>query len=186
MKNKLVEQAKHEYTPRQRLIFLLFLAPVFLGLLPGLFLALGSSLDRWLQLPQIPTQPFNIILGAVLILPGGAFALWSIYRQYTIGRGTPGPLVATQQLVVQPPYTYCRNPMALGTILAYLGVSVLCRTPGGMAVVLLFSGLLLIYIKQVEEEEMILRFGPPYLAYKERTPFLIPHFTLKSNQKPPD
>ena len=45
-----------------------------------------------------------------------------------------------------------------------------------MIVVLLSAGLLLIYIKRVEEKEMEIRFGQDYLAYKQQTPFLIPCF----------
>lgn len=186
MKNKFLEQAKHEYSPKQRLIFLLPLAPIFLFLLPYLFVRLGSGIDHWLHWPQILPLPYNFILGGLLILPGGVFAMWSIYSQFTLGRGTPVPLVATQQLIIQPPYTYCRNPMALGTILVYLGAAVLFHSPGGVVVVLLFSGLLLFYIKRVEEKEMVLRFGSPYLAYKKSTPFIIPHFASGPRQNHPE
>jgi protein-S-isoprenylcysteine O-methyltransferase Ste14 len=47
---------------------------------------------------------------------------------------------------------------------------------GSAIIVLLFAGLLLIYIKRIEEKEMELRFGQDYLAYKQQTPFLIPRF----------
>ena len=76
--------------------------------------------------------------------------------------------------------------MALGTILVYLGAAVLFHSPGGFVVVLLFSGLLLFYIKRVEEKEMVLRFGSPYLAYKKRTPFIIPHFASGPRQNHPE
>lgn len=177
MKDKFLEQAKHEHSPNQRLAFLLVLAPIFLVLLPYLFIRSGASLDRWLHLPPIPAQPFNLILGGLLILPGFLFAMWSIYTQFTLGRGTPVPLMATQQLIVQPPYTYCRNLMALGVICLYLGVTLLFHTPGGMIVVLLLSVLLLVFIKRFEEQEMELRFGQSYIEYKNRMPFLMPRFT---------
>ena len=86
------------------------------------------------------------------------------------------PLMATQKLIVQPPYRYCRNPMALGGIGMYLGAAILFRSIGAMIVVLIFASLLLAYIKRVEEKEMEIRFGQEYLAYKQRTPFLIPRF----------
>ena len=176
MKNKLLKQASHEYSPKQRYIALLFLAPVFLFLLPWFFIGLGARLDHWLQLPPDPGAPFNWILGLLLLLPGWLFAMWSIYSQITIGRGTPVPLMATQKLVVQPPYTYCRNPMALGTFAMYLGVASLFSSIGAAILVLLFAVALLIYIKHGEEKEMEARFGQEYLAYKQQTPFLIPRF----------
>ena len=174
MKDKLLEQARHEYGPKQRFFALLFLAPVFLFVLPYLFIRLGARLDQWLQWPPILSLPFNLILGWLLILPSWLFAMWANYSQSTIGRGTPVPLMATQKLIIQPPYTYCRNPMALGAIVMYLGIAILFRSIGAVILVLLFASLLLIYIKRVEEKEMQSRFGQEYLAYKQRTPFLIP------------
>ena len=176
MKDKFLEQAKHEYSPKQRIIALICLAPIFLFLLPFFFIRLGAKLDQSLQWSPILSPPFILILGCLLILPSWLFAMWSIYSQFTIGRGTPVPLMATQKLIVQPPYTYCRNPMALGAFGMYLGVAILFRSIGALILVLLFAIGLLIYIKLGEEKEMVNRFGQEYLDYKQRTPFLIPHF----------
>ncbi len=176
MKDKLVEQASHEYSPKQRLAALLFVAPIFLIVLPYLFIALGTKLDQWMQLPPILQAPFNLVLGWLLIAIGWLFGMWSNNSQFTIGRGTPLPLMATQKLIDQPPYTYCRNPMTLGAIAMYLGVGILFRSIGAVILVLLAAGLLLMYIKGVEEKEMEIRFGEEYLAYKRQTPFLIPRF----------
>jgi protein-S-isoprenylcysteine O-methyltransferase Ste14 len=176
LKDKLLEQAKHEYSPTQRYIALLVLAPIFLILLPLILIALGSRLDGWLQWSPILYEPLNLILGCLLLLPSWLFAMWSIYSQFTLGRGTPVPLMATQKLIIQPPYTYCRNPMALGAIGMYLGVAVLFGSPGAVVLVLLGASVLLAYIKRLEEKEMELRFGEEYLNYKKQTSFLIPRF----------
>ena len=180
MKEKLLEQAKREYSSKQRIVALLFLAPIFLFLLPYFFIWLGAGLDRWLGLPPILPWPSNWILGVLLILPSGFLAMWSIYSQFTIGRGTPVPLMATQKLIIQPPFSYCRNPMALGTFGMYLGVAALFHSIGAGLLVLLFASGLLIYIKFGEEKEMENRFGQEYLNYKHQTPFLIPHFWKRS------
>jgi protein-S-isoprenylcysteine O-methyltransferase Ste14 len=180
MKDKLLEQAKHEYSEKKRFVALLFMTPIFLFALPYFFIQVGARLDQWLQLPQILYLPFNLILGLLLTVASGLFGMWSIYSQFTIGRGTPVPLMATQKLIVQPPYTYCRNPMALGTFGMYLGVATLFGSIGAAILVLLFAGCLLTYIKIVEEKEMEIRFGQEYLAYKQRTPFLIPRFWNRS------
>ncbi len=84
--------------------------------------------------------------------------------------------MATQTLIVQRPYSYCRNPMALGTILLYLGVAVTIGSISAVGLVLIGAAALLAYIKAVEEKEMVLRFGNSYLEYKKQTPFLIPRF----------
>ena len=52
MKDKLLKQASHEYSPKQRIVALIFLAPIFLFLLPYFFIRLGAGLDHWLVLPQ--------------------------------------------------------------------------------------------------------------------------------------
>lgn len=176
MQDKPPEQTRREYSPKQRFIALLFLAPVFLFILPYLFVHLGTRIDLWLHVSPILPIPINLILGWLLILPSWLFAMWSIYSQFTLGRGTPVPLMATQVLIIQPPYTYCRNPMALGTIAMYIGVAVLFRSLGAVILVLLFACGLIIYIMRVEEKEMQGRFGQEYLAYKQRTPFMIPRF----------
>jgi protein-S-isoprenylcysteine O-methyltransferase Ste14 len=161
---------------------LLLLAPVFLLVLPYLLVRLGAGLDEWMQWPQVLTPPLDLILGCVLIVPSWLLGMWSVHSQFTIGRGTPVPLMATQTLIVGPPYTYCRNPMALGAFGMYLGTAALFRSIGAAILVLLFAGLLLTYIKGVEEKEMELRFGSEYLAYRERTPFLIPRFAGRRAQ----
>ena len=176
MKDKLLKQASREYSSKQRAVGLVLLAPIFLFLLPYFFTWLGTKVDGWLGLPAVFPPPIHWLIAGLLILPGIFFAMWSIYSQFTIGRGTPVPLMATQKLIIQPPFAYCRNPMALGTFGMYLGLAALFRSIGTGLLVLVFAGLLLIYIKRVEEKEMELRFGAEYLAYKEQTPFLIPRF----------
>ena len=180
MKDKLLEQAKREYSPQKRLVALLILAPIFLILLPYLLITLGSKLDQWMQWSAILGEPVNLALGWLLIVTGWLLGMWSNIVQFDIGRGTPVPLMATQKLIVQPPYTYCRNPMALGAILMYLGVAILFSSLGAILLVGLGAVSLLVYIKILEEKEMELRFGQEYLEYKERTPFLIPRFRKRN------
>lgn len=64
--------------------------------------------------------------------------------------------------------------MTLGAILAYLGIAVAARTVAGTVLVLSFAASLLVYLKRFEEGELAERFGDDYLAYKRRTPFIIP------------
>jgi hypothetical protein len=88
MKDKLLAQASHEFSLKQRIIGLLFIAPIFLFVLLYFFIQLGARLDQWLQWSPILPLPYNLILGFLLILPSWLFAMWSNYSQFTIGRGT--------------------------------------------------------------------------------------------------
>ncbi len=179
IRDRLLEQARREYSPKERTLVLVIAAVIFLLILPGLLILLGRAADRWLGLPFLAIVPFNQIFGGLLTLSGWLFGLWSVYVQFTIGRGTPVPLMATQKLVVQPPYSYCRNPMALGAIVMYLGVSIWIGSPGAACLVFIGAAALLTYIKKIEEKEMEIRFGREYLEYKSRTPFLFPRFRGK-------
>lgn len=176
MKEKLLDQAKREYSAKQRFLALLIMAPIFLLILPLILVWLGVRIDAFFGWAPILSKPLNGILGLLLMVFGWCLAIWSIYSQFTIGRGTPVPIMATQKLIVQPPFTYCRNPMALGAITMYLGTALLYRSLGAVMLVLLGAVLLFTYIKIFEEKEMVLRFGQEYLEYKQQTPFLIPRF----------
>lgn len=180
MKDRFLQQARREYSERQRLVAFIPEAIFFVILLPLALVWAGGALDQALQWPKFYFAPVNLPIGILLIALGWPFALWSIYAQFTRGRGTPVPLMATQKLVVEPPYTYCRNPMATGAVLAYLGVSVLAGSAGAALLAVLGGVILFTYIKWVEEKEMVLRFGQEYLEYRRQTPFLIPRFRKKS------
>ena len=176
---RLLKQAQKEYSARQRLVALIVEGVFFLIILPWGLVAAGRWLDGRLGWPSLPDGMGLIILAGLLTAVGFLFAFWAIYVQFTVGRGTPAPVMATQKLIVQPPYTYCRNPMALGTIGLYLGIAIFARSPGAILIVALFSALLLIYIKRVEEREMVLRFGEAYQAYRRETPFILPRWRKK-------
>ncbi len=176
MKEKFLQNAKHEYSSGKRTILLLFAGIVFLGILPGVLVSLSPRLDHQFGLPTLAFGAINIILGCSFIAAGFLLGVWSNYVQFTIGRGTPVPIMATQQLIIQKPYSYCRNPMALGAILMYLGVAILIGSISAAGLVLLGAAVLLTYIKLIEEKEMELRFGDAYREYRKQTPFIIPRF----------
>ncbi len=108
----------------------------------------------------------------MLVIVGWSFAAWSVYVQYEIGKGTPVPVVPTKRLITSGPYKYCRNPMVFGTLLFYVGLSVIFNAVSAILMLVpLISIPILIFIKLVEEKELEIRFGQDYLEYKERTPF---------------
>jgi protein-S-isoprenylcysteine O-methyltransferase Ste14 len=166
--------ARREHSEPKRIAALVPLGPVFLGLLPFLVAGLGPRLDRRLGLEPIGIAPVNRVLGGLLTVLGFSLAFWSIDAQLGRGRGTPLPVMPTQELLTDGPFRYCRNPMTLGTILAYLGMAVAARTTTGTAIVISLAASLLVYLKRLEEGELAERFGESYLTYKRETPFIIP------------
>ena len=120
---------------------LVFAGIFFLLVLPYLLVRSSGRLDQSLGLPRFTADILNPIVGIVLILGGGFLGLWSIQTQVTIGSGTPLPMMPTQRLVVKPPFTYCRNPMTLGTIVGYLGIGIWLGSFSAIAIVGLVGAL---------------------------------------------
>lgn len=175
MRKWFIRQTKREMPDWLRWLALTIAGGVFLIINPLLLTWIGRSIDRWLGISRLIGEPYNWLIGGLLIGAGLPLAFWTVIVQGTIGRGTPIPILATQKLIIVPPYTVCRNPMALGTIMAYFGVAVMARSWGAVILAGLFMLLLLVYIKSFEEQEMLERFGPDYAAYRKTTPFIIPH-----------
>ncbi len=154
----------------------LFGGIIFWFIIP-IFIVVGSCLmDPSLSFPKFFHRSVSIPLALVFMILGWLLANWTVKVQFSFGRGTPIPLMATQKLVVQRPYTYCRNPMTLGTTGFYLGIAIWTGSLSALILALIYPVGILIYIKLVEEKEMEQRFGLEYLEYKRRTPFLIPRF----------
>lgn len=168
------EWAKREHSPEQLIILLAFLGILFVIIVPFFLVVVSPYLDQTLQLPRFVHGLMNPFVGLPLIGIGLAFALWSIQTQFTLGKGTPAPMMPTRRLVVLGPYSYCRNPMTFGTLLFYLGTGVSIGSASAVCLTLLIAVLLIMYIKVIEERELELRFGKEYLQYKRGTSFIVP------------
>jgi protein-S-isoprenylcysteine O-methyltransferase Ste14 len=172
--SRYIKWAQREHSEASRIAITLLAGPVFLGLLPFLVAGVGSRLDRRLGLPSLGIGRVHRVLGGLLMVLGFALGFWSVITQLTQGRGTPLPVMPTQELLTEGPYRYCRNPMTLGAVLAYLGIGFGAGTVAGTVFVLGSAGSLLVYLKRLEEGELAERFGEAYLAYRREVPFIIP------------
>jgi len=172
--SRYVKWAQKEHGGGTYIAAMLLAGVVFLILLPLVVIRVGPYLDSLLGLPSIQFGAVNYIAGGLLLVVGLFFGLWSNYVQLTRGRGTPLPVLPTQELLTQGPYRYCRNPMTFGTILAYLGLGVAAGTIAGILLVLGFAACLVLYLKRMEEKELAERFGEAYLQYRREVPFIIP------------
>jgi protein-S-isoprenylcysteine O-methyltransferase Ste14 len=153
---------------------------LFWLIIPFLIVVVSSCLDPRLPLPKFHFGFVNPFIGLVFMVVGWLFANWTVQVQFSLGKGTPIPLMATQKLIAEGPYAYCRNPMTLGTASFYLGFAIWLGSIAAVGLGLIYPGGILIYIKLIEEKELEDRFGSEYLEYKQRTPFLIPSFWKKS------
>lgn len=166
--------ARTEHGEATRIATMFLASPVFLLALPLLVAGAGPRLDRRLGLPPARIGRGKRVLGGLVSAAGFSLAFWTIDAQLTRGRGTPLPMLPTQELLSEGPFGYCRNPMTLGAILAYLGMAVAVGTKTGTVIVLTLAASLVLYLKAFEERELAERFGEGYLAYKRDTPFMLP------------
>jgi protein-S-isoprenylcysteine O-methyltransferase Ste14 len=174
--NRYKKWSEREYSRVQRMMAVILGGTIFWIIIP-FFIVVGSAfVDSWLSLPRFYHRSTNPIIALVLMVAGWLFANWTVRVQFSFGKGTPIPLMATQKLVIKRPYTYCRNPMTLGTTAFYVGVAIWTGSLSALGLSLFYPVGILIYIKLIEEKELEQRFGLEYLEYKRRTPFLIPHF----------
>jgi len=126
--------AKKERSEGARIIALLPAGFLFLVLLPYLLLVVSPSLDARLGLDRLDPSPASLIIGGFLLVVGLVFALWSIYTQFTLGRGTPLPVIRPEGFLLLVPSGTAATHDAW-TILAYLGLSIAAATFVGILIV---------------------------------------------------
>jgi len=103
--------AEHEYSKKQRMIAVIFGGVIFWLIIPFLIIVVSSYFDQKLHLTNFYYGLINPFIGLLLMVGGWLFANWTVKVQFSLGKGTPIPLMATQRLIAKRPYTYCRNPM---------------------------------------------------------------------------
>lgn len=143
-------------------------------LLPLLIRWLSGLMDRGLGLRVMYNTSATGIIGLLIAVVGGVFALWPILLQLLQAQGSPIPSLPTQRLLRSGPFRFSRNPMALGTIILYIGLAIWFNSWSALILVLFLSAVLLAYIKRVEEPELEERFGEAYRQFRRETPFLVP------------
>jgi len=174
--NRYKKWSSREYSKAQRLMAVICGGIVFWIIIPFFIVVGAAFMDPWFSSPRFFCGWINTIVALALMVAGWFFANWTVKVQFSFGKGTPIPLMATQKLVVKRPYTYCRNPMTLGTTAFYLGIAIWTGSLSALGLSLIYPVIILIYIKLIEEKELEQRFGVEYLEYKRRTPFLLPRF----------
>jgi len=105
-------------------------------------------------------------------------AIWSVRTFYNKGGdGTPGPWQPVSNLVISGPYRYVRNPMIIGVINLLLFESALFASIPMLLWAIVFFICNIVYFKNIEEKELIKRFGAEYEDYKNKVSMLFPKFT---------
>ena len=108
------------------------------------------------------------IAGAILVVLGGALAVWCILTFAIVGRGTPAPFDPPRRLVVRGPYKFVRNPMYLGAALALCGAGLFYQSTALVGYALLFLVVVGLFVHWYEEPTLRRLFGEEYEAYYGR------------------
>lgn len=126
--------------------------------------AAGALMDRVLPLAPGYAVPS---IGSPLALAASLLDLWAA-ASFRRARTTILPWGTARMLVPGGPYRFSRNPMYLGMLFAYLGLTIAIGS--WWALPLLAAVLVVMHLGVIRREEAHLeaRFGAEYVEYKRR------------------
>lgn len=133
-------------------------------------------LDRSLGFQKFISLPLSAAVSLPFMLIGAFLGLWSAGK-FLMTKGTPVPINPPPKLVTDGPYAYSRNPMLTGLFIFIAGIGILF---GSITLTFIMTPLFMVFaileFKNIEEPELIKRFGKEYEEYRKRTPIIIPKF----------
>jgi len=144
------------------------------GVFTALFVLAALLVDRSLSLPGLLPEGARLPVSIPVIVVGGAATVWSALHFLRV-KGTPVPFNPPPAVVTTGPYRCARNPMLTGVFLFLLGLGLAVDS---FSLVFFFTPLYVLFnvweLKQIEEPELVKRFGDEYVDYRRRTPMFFP------------
>ena len=144
------------------------------GAFTALFVIAALWVDRLLDLPSLLPEGARLPVSIPVMAVGFAVTVWSGFHFLKV-KGTPVPFNPPPEVVTTGPYRYARNPMLTGVFLFLFGLGIVVDS---LSLVLFFTPLFILInvweLKEIEEPELVKRFGNEYIEYQLRTPMFIP------------
>jgi protein-S-isoprenylcysteine O-methyltransferase Ste14 len=144
------------------------------GAFTALFVVAALWIDELLRLPGLLPEGARYAASIPFLALGIAITAWSAFHFLRV-RGTPVPFNPPPEIVVTGPYRYARNPMLTGVFLFLFGLGIAVNS---ISLVFFLTPLFIVInvweLKNIEEPELVKRFGDEYVDYRERTPMFIP------------
>ena len=144
------------------------------GAFTALFVIAALWVDDLLNLPGLLPDDASLPVSIPMMVLGIAITAWSGYHFLRV-KGTPVPFNPPPEVVSTGPYRYARNPMLTGVFLFLFGLGFAFDS---LSLVLFFTPLFILVnvweLKQIEEPELVERFGKTYIEYRRRTPMFVP------------
>jgi len=150
------------------------------GAFTALFVAAAIQVDRLLSLPGLLPEGARLPVSIPLMAVGVALTAWSGFHFLRV-KGTPVPFNPPPTVVKTGPYHYSRNPMLTGVFVFLFGAGF---GVGSFSLVIFFTPLFVLInvweLKEIEEPELVKRFGDEFIEYRRRTPMFFPGFGRRS------
>ncbi len=124
-----------------------------------------SLVEAKLNFPTLKF-PSQKPIAAMFFVLSSSVGIWAAYVMSKFGKGTPLPLDHATELVIEGPYAYVRNPMAVSGILQGLAVALYLGSPLVALYALAGSLIWQVIFRSIEEEDMRNRFGESYDDYR--------------------
>ena len=112
--------------------------------------------------------------GLVLLILGGALAVWCILTFAVVGKGTPAPFDPPRKLVAAGPYRWIRNPMYVGAGTALAGAALFYQSAALVAFAAGFLVATHLFVVFYEEPTLERTFGAHYADYRNAVPRWMP------------
>jgi len=144
------------------------------GVFTALFVLSALWVDRLLNLPGLLPEGARLPVSIPVVAIGVAITAWSAFHFLKV-KGTPVPFNPPPEVVTTGPYRYVRNPMLTGVFLFLFSLGGFWNS---LSLVVFFTPLFILVnvweLKEIEEPELVKRFGDTYIEYQRRTPMFIP------------
>lgn len=125
----------------------------------------------------------TLAIGVIFVIIGEFFRFWGVSYAGSETRTTSKP--GASKLVTQGPFAYVRNPLYIGNILMYFGISIMSNSlvPFLQITSILYFSFQYYFIIQEEESELKEIFGEKYLHYFEHVNRFLPKFSAYDEEK---
>ncbi len=159
-----------------KVLWVLFKTIVFTALVPG-------TVGLWVpyRIRQGTRAPDVHVASAVesglsyfLLIAGAAIYLWCAWDFSVKGMGTPAPIDAPKNLVINGLYRFVRNPMYLGVSCMILSQAIAARS---LEILFYLAPVVIgfnLFVRLYEEPHLRRIFGEQYLNYCRRVPRWLP------------
>ena len=147
---------------------------IIFGAFTAVFVLAAIWADRVLNLPRLLPEGARLPASIPVMAVGVVVTAWSGYHFLKI-KGTPVPFNPPPEVVTTGPYRYARNPMLTGVFIFLFGLGFFFNS---VSLVFVFTPLFIMVnvweLRQIEEPELVKRFGDTYNEFRRRTPMFIP------------